>query len=568
MMQFGVSPALALTWDFALSLFRDREHYEGPVAGFIEALLANWMASGKCAHGPAPSDKEGSLPVFYRGREAWKGSAGTIAIKGDAQGESFSEGTGNDALEAESSPWDEPWNIFFPSWLEETCRGGEPGSGSVRAVAGRLIRAAVMRQRLEAAIGMLLRAMHARQLFTRFGFESIEEYGEVRCGLSKAQARQFIMVANGFRRHSLTEKAFKSGTITREQAKLILPLVNSKNEEAWIAYAASVPTADLREEAVRIARIIEYDSFAAVSYTLLPGFRYLSDERYHELPFEVRDSIRTGSWYGGPSAVSAWPLSEDDEASLESRDRRFDEPWNHFSDVDEMLTAEAAMKVEKNSVLCASLEEARQICTLPEGENPEETFLVDILQGEGASGRPSLTMAIRFYLPEELYQLWNTAARAFLCLTMQAEAVGAEGKEPVTLHPSYALIPPEEQFLAALMADYLSTEGEFQKAAHHHRILKRDRFRCQSPGCRCRRNLHIHHIIRRSQGGTDDPWNLITLCEACHLHLLHGLRTLTIMGRAPFGITVIFGSLSEGEIPFLVYQRGCRLVRNVVDRIL
>ncbi|MDQ7826645.1 MAG: HNH endonuclease signature motif containing protein, partial [Candidatus Eremiobacteraeota bacterium] len=86
---------------------------------------------------------------------------------------------------------------------------------------------------------------------------------------------------------------------------------------------------------------------------------------------------------------------------------------------------------------------------------------------------------------------------------------------------------------------------------------KRDRFRCQTPGCRCRRNLHIHHIIKRSQGGTDDPWNLIVLCEACHLHLLHRLRTLTVRGRAPFDLTFIFGSTYSHEA-FLVYESGVR----------
>ncbi|MDQ7825155.1 MAG: HNH endonuclease signature motif containing protein [Candidatus Eremiobacteraeota bacterium] len=552
MMYFRVSPTLALTWDFALSLFRDKEHYDGPVAGFVEAILANWAASGKFACGPAALDEKGSLPVFYKSREAGKDSRpGTESVTGPAQAEAFPGDTGSTAPEAEISPWEMPWDIFFPSWLEETRRGGKPGSGSVRAVAERLIRAASMRQRLEVAIGMLLRAMHSRQLFTNFGFESIEEYAQTRCGLSRTQARQFITVANGFRRHSLTEKAFKNGTITREQARLILPLVNGKNEEAWIEYAASVPTADLREEAERIARIIEYDSFAAVNYTLLPGFRYISDERSHELPFEVRDAIRTGSWYGGPSQPPVWPLSEDDEELMEARDRRFDEPWKHFSDVDEMLAAEATIKVEKNSALCASLKEARDICTIPSGANPEETFLVDIIQGGSPSPSGRGTMTIRFSLPEELFEIWSTAARAFLHLTAQAEAAGVED----------TAIPPVETFLAALLADYLATEGHFQKAAHHHRILKRDRFRCQSPGCRCRRNLHVHHLIRRSQGGTDDPWNLITLCEACHLHLIHGLRTLTIRGRAPFELTVTFGASSESE-PFLVYDKGVKTSRK------
>jgi 5-methylcytosine-specific restriction endonuclease McrA len=28
--------------------------------------------------------------------------------------------------------------------------------------------------------------------------------------------------------------------------------------------------------------------------------------------------------------------------------------------------------------------------------------------------------------------------------------------------------------------------------------------------------MHVHHRVRRSQGGQDEPWNLITLCAAHH----------------------------------------------------
>jgi len=31
-------------------------------------------------------------------------------------------------------------------------------------------------------------------------------------------------------------------------------------------------------------------------------------------------------------------------------------------------------------------------------------------------------------------------------------------------------------------------------------------------------NLEVHHIIPRCKGGTDHPYNLITLCEKCHNH--------------------------------------------------
>lgn len=46
-------------------------------------------------------------------------------------------------------------------------------------------------------------------------------------------------------------------------------------------------------------------------------------------------------------------------------------------------------------------------------------------------------------------------------------------------------------------------------------ILHRDGYTCQCCGKKhCR--LEVHHIIFRSNGGTDDENNLITLCEDCH----------------------------------------------------
>lgn len=52
-------------------------------------------------------------------------------------------------------------------------------------------------------------------------------------------------------------------------------------------------------------------------------------------------------------------------------------------------------------------------------------------------------------------------------------------------------------------------------------IIRRDKFRCQ----RCREgrfqglkksDLSVHHIKPRSEGGSNDPANLITLCHPCH----------------------------------------------------
>lgn len=54
-------------------------------------------------------------------------------------------------------------------------------------------------------------------------------------------------------------------------------------------------------------------------------------------------------------------------------------------------------------------------------------------------------------------------------------------------------------------------------------ILHRDRYKCQS-GRKAKHSakLHAHHKVFRSQGGTDAPSNLITLCETCHNDLHAG----------------------------------------------
>jgi len=45
-------------------------------------------------------------------------------------------------------------------------------------------------------------------------------------------------------------------------------------------------------------------------------------------------------------------------------------------------------------------------------------------------------------------------------------------------------------------------------------VLKRDKHRCTK--CKSRADLHIHHVVHRSKGGTDDLNNLVTLCDICH----------------------------------------------------
>ncbi|HYV67695.1 MAG TPA: HNH endonuclease, partial [Myxococcales bacterium] len=65
-------------------------------------------------------------------------------------------------------------------------------------------------------------------------------------------------------------------------------------------------------------------------------------------------------------------------------------------------------------------------------------------------------------------------------------------------------------------------------------VLERDNWLCQVPWC-SRAADHVHHILFRSAGGTDDPSNLVSLCAAHHLHGVHK-GYLRVSGKAPDGL--------------------------------
>lgn len=52
-------------------------------------------------------------------------------------------------------------------------------------------------------------------------------------------------------------------------------------------------------------------------------------------------------------------------------------------------------------------------------------------------------------------------------------------------------------------------------------VLSRDGHQCYF-NSRCSQKLHVHHLIFRSQGGSDAPSNLVTLCEKHHQQIHNG----------------------------------------------
>jgi len=93
---------------------------------------------------------------------------------------------------------------------------------------------------------------------------------------------------------------------------------------------------------------------------------------------------------------------------------------------------------------------------------------------------------------------------------------------------------PADSFVAFLVASTLDTWRGMTRLPAYGDIYLRDRFRCQNPACTSR-HVTPHHIVFRSRGGGEEPSNLVSLCDRCHLTLVHGGH-LTVTGLAPHAL--------------------------------
>jgi len=72
---------------------------------------------------------------------------------------------------------------------------------------------------------------------------------------------------------------------------------------------------------------------------------------------------------------------------------------------------------------------------------------------------------------------------------------------------------------AAVLFKQLEREEKHQ--IDRAKIIKRDGYACVA--CGRTKNLHIHHLIKLSNGGLSKPELLITLCSECHARVECGI---------------------------------------------
>ncbi len=96
-----------------------------------------------------------------------------------------------------------------------------------------------------------------------------------------------------------------------------------------------------------------------------------------------------------------------------------------------------------------------------------------------------------------------------------------------------------------------------RRVPREHRVFERDGWRCTAPGCSSYRNLHDHHIVFRSAGGSDEFANRTTLCAWHHLRGVHA-GMMRCLGEAPDNLVFELG-VRPGHPPLVRYSAERRL---------
>ena len=96
-------------------------------------------------------------------------------------------------------------------------------------------------------------------------------------------------------------------------------------------------------------------------------------------------------------------------------------------------------------------------------------------------------------------------------------------------------------------------------------VFWRDRGRCVVPGCRNATYVDLHHLDPRSEGGSNDPDNLVALCGAHHRALHRG--RLRIDGKVSTGLRVRHADgTAYGCVPSpRLVERQCQGIRRASE---
>ncbi len=338
----------------------------------------------------------------------------------------------------------------------------------VREAHEQLLCALAELRRAERGALLCFAEIQERKLYRELDYSSIQLYAQEALGFSRSKTFQFLRLAESFDRLPKLKSAVAKGEVSWTKAREVVKVASRRIEARWIREAKTCSSRQLERKVVAAKAASEAKSS--------PQTSLLDCHRAEE---------GTSPPASGPLPLEAQPV----KLSLS-------------------FTAEQFVRLE---VLLETLRKRG------EKGSREELILVALdamgrehsggTSGEGAGGErresprgdSSSPRQIIIYRCENCGKASVQTSRGLLPMS-SAEAAAAECDARV-LEPgerNRATIPP----------------------ALRREVLARDRHRCRVRGCGHTRFLEVHHLVPRSEGGGNEPENLVTLCASCH-RLLH-----------------------------------------------
>ena len=402
----------------------------------------------------------------------------------------------------------------------------------------------------------LLRDLRDTYALWRLGFSDLQGLAQA-FGLSDRALRHRRAQADRLEDHPALEEAFAQGRIGSEAVFLLARVTTPRTESAHIERAAQITHRQLARETRLLRRLHEFDPYLAAAYAgPLPQPRLESGlcgelaqwgwtrERVEE-ELSLRGLTRLPGWictHGGSEDPARNPVV------LRRLEVLLDLLILSACDafvVREMGRVEGRIGGEERPDRREELKARRpDRQTFARPCDPQELITRELSRGIETRTRQ---IRLRFWLPEEVFDHWNRAVHAIQARTV-VESLGPPRRTwPLPAWAAVALLLHE--------ATTVWRAVDPERRPTEHKLLERDEYRCQFPGCHARHHLEVHHLRGRIGPGWNDPRHRVTLCHFHHAAIHRGIVRLT--GEAPHDLRWEVGRM-RGRPPLWI-TRGDRV---------
>jgi len=420
----------------------------------------------------------------------------------------------------------------------------------------RLCRAVAFEQRLDAEIGALLALVAHEQLYRYHGFESLEVYAREHLGMAAGKARTLLRIERASALCPALSEAYREGRLSWVQAGALAPVVliphgDLPTREAWVEWASQVSVRRLKDDVDQalLMNATEPERFAATGGLPVAG----------EGGGNETHVLATG---GGDTAGAATARGSTIGAASVG-------PTAAGSDTAGSDTTDAATAGSDAAAADTATGDTAAAAVTPAGAIPVSVTAVSAAAGTANSAGSTENLgsfpADRCSSPERQIGAKPRVCQEDTCLFFHAPQSVARLFLSVLctvrrrIEAQTGRLPTEGEGFEAMLDHVIDVWGGYgRRLPAAHRVFERDGWRCTVPGCSSLANLHDHHIVYRSAGGSDDLLNRTTLCAWHHLRGVHG-GVVRCVGKAPSDLRFELG-VRPGARPLLGFGPGERRV--------